>query len=164
MARTYSKAGPRSTVRAACESCLNLYNEIVTLLDREATAMARQGPNRRARGNISSPALSKGKARSSSSLRFSKAKGPGTPRVSRPRPAVQEFLAAAHLAGVLKGRKSQRVAARVSPRLLAEAKSKSGITSATQLLEYALSKVAVEDDYAARLLARKGSVPTDLLL
>lgn len=74
------------------------------------------------------------------------------------------ILQAAEVAGYLKGEKSERVGGRVSPRLLSAAKAKSGIKSQTELLEYALSKVALEDDYGQKLLARKGRVPDDVEL
>ena len=47
-------------------------------------------------------------------------------------------------------------------------KSRAGKASAragrsqAELLEYALAKVAIEDDYAAKLLAMKGSVADDV--
>ena len=52
----------------------------------------------------------------------------------------------------------------MSRRLISAAKAKSGIDSQTELLEYALSKVALEDDFGKKLLARKGSVPDDVEL
>jgi hypothetical protein len=40
----------------------------------------------------------------------------------------------------------------------------SGIASTTDLVEYALAKVALEDDFGARLAGRKGSLPADIAL
>ena len=77
-------------------------------------------------------------------------------------PRVPSTLRHASAAGYLRGRKSERIGGRVSPRLLSAAMEKSGLHSQAELLEYALAKVAIEDDYAARLLARKGSVPDDV--
>jgi len=74
------------------------------------------------------------------------------------------ILLAAKTAGYLRGEKSERVGGRVSPHLLSAAKDKSGIESQTELLEYALSKVALEDDYGPKLLARKGRVSEDVEL
>jgi hypothetical protein len=71
-------------------------------------------------------------------------------------------LDAAEMAGYLGGEKSERVGGRVSRTLLSAAKKKSGIESQTELLEYALSKVALEDDYGQKLLARKGRVADDV--
>lgn len=65
-------------------------------------------------------------------------------------------------AGYLQGQKSERVGGRVPKRLISAAMKKSGIQSQTELLEYALSKVALEDDYGKRLLSLKGSIPDDV--
>jgi hypothetical protein len=65
-------------------------------------------------------------------------------------------------AGYLQGQKSERVGGRVPKRLISAAKKKSGIRSQSELLEYALSKVALEDDYGKKLVALKGSVPDDV--
>jgi hypothetical protein len=73
-------------------------------------------------------------------------------------------MSAASDAGYLTGEKMERVGGRITSRLLAAAKAKSGIHSQTELLEYALAKVALEDDYGAKLLAMKGSVPDDVEL
>ncbi len=70
----------------------------------------------------------------------------------------------AALAGLLGGEKSERVGGRVTRELLSAAMDKSGIRSQTELLEYALSKVALEDDYGPKLLEMKGSVPDDVEL
>ncbi len=71
-------------------------------------------------------------------------------------------LETAKAAGYLSGTKSERVGGRVSHRLISAAKAKSGIESQTELLEYALSKVALEDDYGKKLLGRKGAIPDDI--
>jgi hypothetical protein len=84
-------------------------------------------------------------------------------------PEVAEFIvqrrkavvAAAHEAGLLAGANSQ-VGARVPRHLLEAAKARSGIASTTDLVEYALAKIALEDDFGAKLVARKGSLPKDL--
>jgi hypothetical protein len=47
---------------------------------------------------------------------------------------------------------------------VAAAKEKSGIASDTELLEYALAKVALEDDFGAKLVRRKGRVAKDIPL
>ena len=75
---------------------------------------------------------------------------------------VPATLHHASAAGYLRGRKSERIGGRVSPRLLSAAMDKSGLRSQAELLEYALAKVALEDDYAAKLLAMKGSVADDV--
>ena len=65
-------------------------------------------------------------------------------------------------AGLTGGDKTARIAGRVTPALLAAAREKSGIASDTELLEYALSKVALEDDFGEKLLRLKGSIPKDV--
>ena len=72
---------------------------------------------------------------------------------------VRRQAAAAGLTG---GEKSARIAGRVTPALLATAREKSGLSSDTELLEYALSKVALEDDFGKWLVAQKGSIPKDV--
>jgi hypothetical protein len=86
-----------------------------------------------------------------------------------PPPLVTEFItrrrasvvAAAKEAGLLRGENSH-VGARVPHHLLEEAKARTGIASTTDLVEYALAKVALEDDFGAKLVARRGSIASDL--
>jgi hypothetical protein len=42
----------------------------------------------------------------------------------------------------------------VRAELIRSAKERSGLTSDTQLLEYALAKVALEDDFSPKILAQ----------
>ena len=62
----------------------------------------------------------------------------------------------------LLGGENGRIGGRVRQGLVAAAKEKSGIASDTDLLEYALAKVALEDDFGAKLVARAGRIPKDL--
>lgn len=62
----------------------------------------------------------------------------------------------------LLGGENSRIGGRVRRDLVAAAKARSGIASDTELLEYALAKVALEDDFGAKLLAREGRVPKDV--
>jgi hypothetical protein len=59
--------------------------------------------------------------------------------------------------GLLDG-ENGRIGGRLRRNLVAVAKQKSGIASDTELLEYALAKVAIEDDFGANLIRRKGRV------
>jgi len=82
------------------------------------------------------------------------------------RPAVSlrrrhTIIETARDAGLLSG-ESGRIAARIRRPLIEAAKANSGIESDTELLEYALACVALEDDFAAKLLAREGSVDKSL--
>ena len=70
-------------------------------------------------------------------------------------------VAAAKEAGLLEGENSH-VGARVPHHLVEEAKARTGIASTTDLVEYALAKVALEDDFGSKLVARKGSIASDL--
>jgi hypothetical protein len=55
-----------------------------------------------------------------------------------------------------------RIAGRVRQQLINAAKARSGINSDTELLEYALARVALEDDFPAQLIALEGRVPRDI--
>lgn len=68
----------------------------------------------------------------------------------------------AHAAGLLGAVKDARLAGRIPKRLLDAAKQRTGLTSDTDLIELALARLALEDDFAAKLLARRGSVPADI--
>ncbi len=72
-------------------------------------------------------------------------------------------VAAAKEAGLLSGDNSH-VGARVPRHLINAAKARTGIASTTDLVEYALAKVALEDDFGAKLVARRGLIPGDLKL
>jgi hypothetical protein len=73
------------------------------------------------------------------------------------------ILAAARQQGLI-GTKNRMIGGRVTSMLVEAAKARSGIQSDSELLLYALSKVALEDDFGPRLLALKGSVPKDVAL
>jgi hypothetical protein len=83
---------------------------------------------------------------------------PSEPRTSLRRRTVMDT---ARRLGLL-GAKNGRIGGRVQRDLVAAAKEKSGITSDTELLEYALAKVALEDDYGTKLVRRRGRIANDL--
>jgi hypothetical protein len=56
------------------------------------------------------------------------------------------------------------IGARVPTPLVEAAKARSGIQSDSELLLYALSKVAVEDDFGRKLVTRKGRMACDVEL
>lgn len=70
-------------------------------------------------------------------------------------------LETAKSAGLLAGANG-RIAARIRKHLVNAAKARSGIKSDTELLEYALARVALEDDFGRKLIARQGRVPRDV--
>ncbi len=60
--------------------------------------------------------------------------------------------------------KDTRVSSRLPSRLVEEAMARTGIENMTELIEYALTRVATEDDFGERLLRREGSVGKDINL
>jgi hypothetical protein len=70
-------------------------------------------------------------------------------------------IATARELGLMDG-ENGRIGGRVRCQLVAAAKKKSGIAFDTELLEYALAKVALEDDFGTKLVRRKGRIPQDL--
>jgi hypothetical protein len=58
--------------------------------------------------------------------------------------------------------KNARVAGRVSSALVAAAKKSAGLSSDTDLIEVALARLALEDDFGLKLVRNKGSVPREL--
>ena len=60
--------------------------------------------------------------------------------------------------------KDTRVSGRVSTSLLEAAKRRANVKSDSDLLELALSKLAIEDDFGPSLLRLKGSVAADVEL
>jgi hypothetical protein len=83
------------------------------------------------------------------------------PVPDRPNLRHRAVVDAARELGLLGG-ESSRIGARIRYDLVAAAKLRSGITSDTELLEYALAKVALEDDFGTKLVARKGRITKDI--
>jgi hypothetical protein len=76
---------------------------------------------------------------------------------------VDRVLEAARADGLMpEGEKDARVSGRIHRKLLDAAKAKTGIQSETALLEYALAKVAIEDDFGQVLLCLRGTVSKDV--
>ena len=73
----------------------------------------------------------------------------------------QNVIDTARRLGLLGG-ESGRIGGRVRRELVAAAKEKSGIASDTELLEYALARVALENDFGTRLVRRKGRIAKDI--
>jgi hypothetical protein len=68
----------------------------------------------------------------------------------------------ARAVGLLGSVKNTRLSGRVPAGLIEAAKQRAHVTSDTELLELALSRLAIEDDFGARLVRRKGSIPADI--
>jgi hypothetical protein len=71
-------------------------------------------------------------------------------------------LEQARAVGLLGEAKNTRLSGRVPAGLIEAAKKRAHVSSDTELLELALSRLALEDDFGARLVRRKGSVPADI--
>lgn len=76
---------------------------------------------------------------------------------------VTATLSEAAEAGLTVGSKGRRISGRAHERLVQAASERSGLQG-SELLEYALAKVALEDDFGEKLLAREGKVSRDINL
>ena len=76
---------------------------------------------------------------------------------------VQAVMQAAEQAGLLRG-KGGRIGGRVSPALVRQAKRQTGIETDTDLIEFALATVALEDEFAQAFKASRGKVDRELKL
>lgn len=72
-------------------------------------------------------------------------------------------MQAAERSGLLR-EKSGRIAGRVSPSLIRQAKRQTGIEADTDLIEFALAAVALEDNFAEAFKASRGKVDPELKL
>jgi hypothetical protein len=77
--------------------------------------------------------------------------------------SFEAVMEAAERSGLLK-EKSSRIAGRVSRALIEQAKRRTGIESDTDLIEFALANVALEDNFAEAFKAARGKVDPDLKL
>jgi hypothetical protein len=85
-----------------------------------------------------------------------------TPVVKRPDVMANRrriILRRAEEEGLVGQDKEGRIAGRISKRLLRAAKRRAGVSSDTELLEYALARVALEDDFGDKLFRHEGTVP-----
>ncbi|EHR02762.1 hypothetical protein Bra471DRAFT_03524 [Bradyrhizobium sp. WSM471] len=76
---------------------------------------------------------------------------------------VEAVMRAAEQSGLL-SRKSGRIAGRVSPALIRQAKRQTGIVADTDLIEFALASIALEDNFAEDFRKSRGKVDPDLKL
>lgn len=74
---------------------------------------------------------------------------------------VAVTLQTAASAGLTVGKRKKRVSGRTHERLFRAAAERSGLDG-SDLLEYALAKIALEDDFAEKLLALQGTVSRDV--
>ncbi len=71
---------------------------------------------------------------------------------------LREVMVIAEEQGLLRGERNQVVRGRMPKALVAQAKKRTGVVSDTDLIELALANIAVADDYAEWLLARRGTI------
>lgn len=76
---------------------------------------------------------------------------------------VEAVMAAAERSGLLH-EKGGRIGGRVSPALVRQAKAQTGIKTDTELIEFALASVALEDRFAESFKVVRGTVDPDLKL
>lgn len=70
-------------------------------------------------------------------------------------------LGTAAAAGLTDGKKEKRLSGRAHEQLFDAAAARSGLDG-SELLEYALAKVALEDDFAEKLISLEGSIGRDI--
>ena len=80
---------------------------------------------------------------------------------SAPSQRVKATLSTAAATGLIMGKKGKQLSGRVHETLFEAAAAKSGLRG-TELIDYALAKVALEDDFADTLISLKGSIPRDV--
>jgi len=71
---------------------------------------------------------------------------------------LREVMVIAEEQGLLRGERDQVVRGRMPKALVAQAKKRTGVISDTALIELALANIAVADDYAEWLIARRGTI------
>jgi hypothetical protein len=74
----------------------------------------------------------------------------------------RQILEEARAAGLLGASKDIRISGRITASLLAAAKERAHVTADTELIEIALARLALEDDFGAKLVRRKGSLPKNV--
>jgi hypothetical protein len=72
------------------------------------------------------------------------------------------IMSEARNAGLIGGPKDAVIRGRVSTALINAARRRAGVSTDTELLEVALSNLALADDFGDKFLKRKGTVDPDL--
>jgi len=80
-----------------------------------------------------------------------------------PEERFEAVIRAAERSGLLKS-KDTRISGRVSPVLVAQAKRRTGIAKDTDLIEFALASVALEDGFAETFRKLRGTVDPNVKL
>jgi hypothetical protein len=90
-------------------------------------------------------------------------RGEETGRLPVSKARFEAVMQAAEQSGLL-GEKSGRIGGRVSSALVEQAKRQTGIETDTDLIEFALATVALEDNFAEVFKKSRGKVDPDLKL
>jgi hypothetical protein len=72
------------------------------------------------------------------------------------------IMSEARNAGLVGGPKDTVIRGRVSKALVKAARKRAGVSTDTELLEVALSNLALADDFGEKFLTRRGTVDPDL--
>jgi hypothetical protein len=99
--------------------------------------------------------LLKGGAKGNAVL--AKREGSATGQLQLNRARFEAIMRAADETGLL-SKKSVRIAGRVSPALIRQAKRQTGITADTELIEFALATIALEDNFAEASRRSQGKI------
>lgn len=83
--------------------------------------------------------------------------------LKRQRERIQAVIESAKRSGLLE-EKTGRIAGRVSAELIEQAKARTGLTSDTELVEFALASLALEDNFAETFRKTQGTVDPSLKL
>nr|QCL09959.1 hypothetical protein pC5.8b_469 [Rhizobium rhizogenes] len=75
----------------------------------------------------------------------------------------EAVMKAAEHSGLL-GEKSKRIGGRISPALIEQAKKHTGIETDTDLIEFALANVALDDNFGKTFRENRGTVDPELKL
>jgi hypothetical protein len=88
---------------------------------------------------------------------------PATGRIVASKERIEATIRAAEQSGLL-SEKGSRIGGRVSPALVRQAKRQTGIETDTDLIEFALATVALEDNFAEAFKESRGKVDPTLKL
>lgn len=87
---------------------------------------------------------------------------PKTLKASVRRSRAELIMSEAKSAGLVGGPKDAVIRGRVSTALVKAARKRAGVSTDTELLELALSSLALTDDFGEKFLKRKGTIDPDL--
>jgi hypothetical protein len=90
------------------------------------------------------------------------ATGPSALKTTIQRSRTDLIMSEARNAGLVGGPKDAIIRGRVSRALVKAARKRAGMVTDTELLELALSNLALADDFGEKFLKRKGTVDPDL--